>query len=84
MTRRQAAANVLKPLISSEVEAETTKIVGAWISNGLQSYTANPAENWKAKDSAVYLLGAIAAKGSTTLVSLSVYFTSNRVMFLPV
>jgi exportin-2 (importin alpha re-exporter) len=84
MTRRQAAADVLKALISSGIEAETTEIVGAWISNGLQSYTANPAENWKAKDSAVYLLGAIAAKGSTTLVSLSVYFTSNRVMFLPV
>lgn len=67
MTRRQAAADVLKALVSSGVEAETTKIVGIWITNGLQSYTSNPKDNWKAKDSAVYLLGAIAAKGSTTL-----------------
>lgn len=68
MTRRQAAADVLKALVGSGVEAETTEIVGTWISNGLQSYNANPKENWKAKDSAVYLLGAIAAKGSTALV----------------
>lgn len=72
MTRRQAAADVLKSLVGSGVEAETTEIVGSWITNGLQTYSANPKDNWKAKDSAVYLLGAIAAKGSTTLVGVRI------------
>jgi exportin-2 (importin alpha re-exporter) len=74
VTRRQAAADVLQALVFSGVEAETTEIVGSWISNGLQSYSANPKQNWKAKDSAIYLLGAIATKGSTTLVS---HYTCN-------
>jgi exportin-2 (importin alpha re-exporter) len=76
ITRRQTAADVLKALVSSRVEAETGEIVEIWITNGLQSYTANPNNSWKAKDSAVYLLGAIAAKGSTTLVSCDFYSLS--------
>lgn len=76
MTRRQAAADVLKALVGSGVEAETTEIVGTWISNGLQSYNANPKENWKEKDSAIYLLGAIAAKGSTALVDVHFCYRS--------
>ena len=67
-TRRQSAADVLQALVSSGYEAEATEIVGAWIATGLQQYNANPAENWKAKDSAVYLLMAVATTGSTTQV----------------
>jgi exportin-2 (importin alpha re-exporter) len=68
-TRRQAAADVLQALVSSGYEGETTEIVGSWIASGLQEYRSNPTQNWKSKDSAVYLLTAIASRGSTTKVS---------------
>ncbi|KIJ59904.1 hypothetical protein HYDPIDRAFT_99775 [Hydnomerulius pinastri MD-312] len=65
-TRRQAAADVLQALVGSGYQTETTEIVGSWINEGLGEYGRNPAENWKAKDTAVYLLGAIATEASTT------------------
>ncbi|KAG6868898.1 hypothetical protein C0993_008196 [Termitomyces sp. T159_Od127] len=65
-TRRQAAADVLQALVGSGFEAETTEIVGTWIGTGLSEYESNKAENWKAKDSAVYLLTALATRGSTS------------------
>lgn len=71
-TRRQAAADVLQALVGSGYDAEATEIVGAWINTGLSEYASNKAENWKAKDSAVYLLTAVATRGSTTQVCLPV------------
>ncbi|KAG1763112.1 CAS/CSE protein [Suillus occidentalis] len=65
-TRRQAAADVLQALVSSGYQTETTEIVGSWITSGLQQYNSNPAQNWKAKDSAIYLLTALATEASTT------------------
>ncbi|KAH0580356.1 hypothetical protein H2248_001858 [Termitomyces sp. 'cryptogamus'] len=65
-TRRQAAADVLQALVGSGFEAETTEIVGTWIGTGLNEYESNKAENWKSKDSAVYLLTALATRGSTS------------------
>ncbi|KAG6820300.1 hypothetical protein H0H93_002564 [Arthromyces matolae] len=65
-TRRQAAADVLQALVSSGFETETTEIVGKWINTGLSEYESNKAQNWKAKDSAVYLLTALATRGSTS------------------
>jgi len=70
-TRRQAAADVLQALVGSGFETEVTEIVGSWITTGLSEYNANPRENWKAKDSAVYLLTAVATRGSTTQVGLT-------------
>lgn len=68
-TRRQAAADVLQALVGSGYEAEATEIVGSWIGTGLSEYEGNKADNWKSKDSAVYLLTAVATRGSTTQVS---------------
>ena len=68
-TRRQSAADVLQALVSSGYEADTTQIVGSWITKGLQEYNSNPAQNWKSKNSAVYLLTAIASRGSTVKVN---------------
>lgn len=65
-TRRQAAADVLQALVSSGYQTEATEIVGSWITSGLQQYNSNPAQNWKAKDSAIYLLTAVATEASTT------------------
>jgi exportin-2 (importin alpha re-exporter) len=73
-TRRQAAADVLQALVSSGYESEATEIVGTWIGTGLAQYNANrnAEDAWKAKDSAVYLLTAVATRGSTTQVSSGV------------
>ncbi len=72
-TRRQAAADVLQALVGSGYDSEATEIVGSWINTGLAEYAANKEENWKAKDSAVYLLTAVATRGSTTQVSFRFY-----------
>ncbi|KAI0340315.1 Cse1-domain-containing protein [Trametopsis cervina] len=68
MTRRQAAADLLRALVSSGLETETTEVAGAWINRGLQEYNNNKAkeDSWKSKDTAVYLLTAVATRGSTT------------------
>lgn len=76
-TRRQAAADVLQALVGSGYDSEATEIVGSWINTGLAEYAANKEENWKAKDSAVYLLTAVATRGSTTQVSF--YFYANLI-----
>ncbi|KAH0831109.1 armadillo-type protein [Lanmaoa asiatica] len=65
-TRRQAAADVLQALVGSGYRTETTEIVGAWIRTGLEEYGRDAEANWRAKDSAVYLLGAIATEASTS------------------
>ncbi|KIP01732.1 hypothetical protein PHLGIDRAFT_336871 [Phlebiopsis gigantea 11061_1 CR5-6] len=68
VTRRQAAADVVRALVSSGMETETTEVTGAWINQGLQEYNNNKTkeDSWKAKDTAVYLLTAVATRGSTT------------------
>ncbi|KZT00874.1 uncharacterized protein LAESUDRAFT_731806 [Laetiporus sulphureus 93-53] len=66
ITRRQAAAEVLRSLVSSGFEADTTEVAGAWIGEGLREYNENPKENWRAKDTAIYILTAVATRGSTT------------------
>lgn len=73
MTRRQAAADVLRALVSSGLETETTEVAGAWIGQGLQEYNNNKTkeDSWKAKDTAVYLMTAVATRGSTTQVGVS-------------
>ncbi|KAF7419339.1 importin-alpha export receptor [Pleurotus ostreatus] len=65
-TRRHAAADLLQALVSSGYEAQATEIVGNWIGTGLQEYRSNKEANWRAKDSAIFLLAAVATRGSTT------------------
>ncbi|KAJ7050487.1 importin alpha re-exporter [Mycena amicta] len=70
-TRRQAAADVLKALVSSGFEKEATAQIENWVQVGLAQYTNASGEErvqgqaWKAKDSAVFLMMAIATRGST-------------------
>ncbi|KAI0825963.1 importin alpha re-exporter [Irpex lacteus] len=68
MTRRQAAADLVRALVSSGLEAETTEVAGAYINQGLQDYNNNKTkeDSWKSKNTAVYLLTAVATRGSTT------------------
>ncbi|KAF8513582.1 CAS/CSE protein [Hysterangium stoloniferum] len=65
-TRRHAAAEVLRSLVGAGWESETTEFVSIWVSEDLQAYKTNPVENWKRKDRAIFLLTAIASRGSTS------------------
>ncbi|KAL4072157.1 CAS/CSE protein [Scleroderma yunnanense] len=64
-TRRQAAADVLQALVGSGFQTEATEIVGSLINSALATYSSDPGEQWRSKDSAVYLLTAIATETST-------------------
>ncbi|KAF7308719.1 Importin N-terminal domain-containing protein [Mycena chlorophos] len=76
-TRRQAAADVLKALVSSGIEQETTVEIQNWVQTGLAQYANASAEDrvqgqaWKAKDSAVFLMMAVATRGSTAQASVT-------------
>ncbi|KAF8216328.1 importin alpha re-exporter [Mycena galopus ATCC 62051] len=91
-TRRQAAADVLKALVGSGFEAEATTQVEKWVQMGLEQYASASVQErvqgqgWKAKDGAVYLMMAVATRGSTSqqgvtstnaLVDVVQFFSSN-------
>lgn len=77
-TRRHAAADVLRALVGAGSEADTTECVSAWVSEDLQAFKADPSANWKRKDRAIFLLTAVAARGSTTHVCLPPSFRSRK------
>ena len=82
-TRRQAAADVVRALVASGSESATTEVAGGWIQKGLQAYvTASEADKlenaWKSKDSAVYLLTAVATKGATATASKAILGLSQQ------
>jgi exportin-2 (importin alpha re-exporter) len=64
-TRRRAATNFLRQLMA-KFEGLVTTTSQTYIDAYLQNYAKDPKENWKSKDTAVYLFTAIAAKGTTT------------------
>jgi exportin-2 (importin alpha re-exporter) len=64
-TRRRAATNFLRQLMA-KFEGLVTSTSQTYIDAYLQNYAKDPQENWKSKDTAVYLFTAIAAKGTTT------------------
>jgi len=64
-TRRRAATNFLRTLMS-RFEALVTSTSQTYVDAYLQNYAKDPKENWKSKDTAVYLFSAIAATGTAT------------------
>jgi exportin-2 (importin alpha re-exporter) len=64
-TRRRAATDFLRKLLE-KFEGLVTEVVGRYITHYLATFTKNPSGEWKAKDTAVYLFSAIAAKGVIT------------------
>ncbi|KAI4914291.1 uncharacterized protein J4E92_009705 [Alternaria infectoria] len=64
-TRRRAATNFLRKLMD-RFEGLVTTTSQKYIDAYLQNYAADPQNNWKSKDTAVYLFTAIAAKGTAT------------------
>ncbi len=64
-TRRHSACNLVRSLCRF-FEGPVTEIFTAHIMTMLQQYSADPKNNWKAKDSALYLITAVAARSKTS------------------
>lgn len=64
-TRRRATTDFLRALME-QFEKLTTDVVSQYINHYLAEYAKNPSDNWKSKDTAVYLFSSIAAKGIPT------------------
>lgn len=63
-TRRRAACDLVKTL-SQNFEAKIFEIFGQYLQVLLQKYAENPAQNWRAKDTAIFLVTSLASRGST-------------------
>lgn len=61
-TRRSAATEFTRALME-QFESTVTTIIKGYIATCLQAFSE---QNWKAKDTAIYLLTSIASKGSTS------------------
>lgn len=63
-TRRQAATDFVRALME-QFESQVTSIISRYIGAALSEYAQNPQANWRAKDTAIFLLASIATRGST-------------------
>ncbi|KAI8071011.1 exportin-2-like protein [Gongronella butleri] len=84
-TRRRAAADLVRGLME-RFEGPVTTIFTQYINSYLETYKKNPQAEWKAKDTAIFLLVAISAQRATNLhgvtrtnalVNVVDFFTSN-------
>jgi exportin-2 (importin alpha re-exporter) len=51
--------------MSVGLEAEVTHIIQSFVADALCSYASNPAQNWKDKDTAIYLFTSVSSLGTT-------------------
>ncbi|CAO3625530.1 unnamed protein product [Cunninghamella echinulata] len=63
-TRRRAAADLIRGLME-RFEAQVTAIMSQYINLFLENYKASPQQNWKDKNTAIFLLVAISARHAT-------------------
>ncbi|CAM0141374.1 importin-alpha export receptor [Umbelopsis sp. WA50703] len=63
-TRRRAAADFVRGLME-HFESQVTAIFLGYIQHFLQQYTTNPDTHWKDKNTAIFLLTAVATKSGT-------------------
>ncbi|KAI8645460.1 Cse1-domain-containing protein [Parasitella parasitica] len=64
-TRRRAAADFIRALMERG-EAQVTKIIAEHINHHLYTYSINPKNNWKDKNTAIFLMVAIASRASNS------------------
>jgi len=63
-TRRRAACDLVRGLCKY-FEKIVTDIFSEYVNSMLQQYASNPAENWKSKDAAIYIVTSLASKKTT-------------------
>ena len=66
-TRRRAACDLVRAL-SKSFEGPVIQNFSQYVQAMLGEYAKNPAQNWKNKDAAVFLVTSLAAKGQTQKV----------------
>lgn len=64
-TRRRAATDFLRQLMA-KFESMASSVAFRYINHYLTDYAKDPSNNWRSKDTAVYLYCSIAAKGTVT------------------
>ena len=64
-TRRHSATNLVRGLCKY-FESPVTAIFSSYISAMLQKHQENPDKNWKCKDTALFLIAALATRSKTT------------------
>ncbi|KAI8149148.1 Cse1-domain-containing protein [Fennellomyces sp. T-0311] len=69
-TRRRAASDFIRGLME-RYEPQTTQIITQYITHFLERYGSNPQANWKDKNTAIFLLVAIASRTSTSLLGVT-------------
>lgn len=84
-TRRRAACDLVRALIK-QFEGPVIQNFSQYVQAMLAEYTKNPASNWKCKDTALYLVTALAARAQTQkhgitqtseLVNITDFFNSH-------
>jgi len=66
-TRRRASSDFVK-ILCDQFETEVTSIFSAYVNVLLEQYKANPKSAWKAKDTAIFLVIALAVKAKVQSV----------------
>lgn len=56
---------VLLLTTTTTCDVQVTQLFSGYVGTMLQQYAQNPAQNWKAKDCAIYLVMALTVKGKT-------------------
>lgn len=69
-TRRRAATEFVRALVD-KFEAKVTGIVLNYVKHYLERYNTNPQQEWRSKDTAVYLISSVAVKGYATKVGVT-------------
>lgn len=63
-TRRRAVSDLVRTL-SQHFESKIIELFSQYLNMLLERYKADPKNNWRSKDTAIYLVTTLAAKGST-------------------
>lgn len=63
-TRRRAVSDLVRTL-SASFEARIVELFSQYLTILLQRYKADPKNNWRCKDTAIYLVSTLASKGGT-------------------
>ena len=80
-TRRRASADLVRGLLAL-FEKQVTDIFSAHIGSCLQQYHQDPRNNWRAKDTALYLITSLSAK--TLTAQSGATSTNEYIQILPV